>query len=67
MTPEFIAALTDELADYFGPEITDRAHASFDQNADSDAYAETIARFFEQAVWQSEMTSSVTQQQPTSP
>jgi len=50
MTPAFIAALTEELADYFGPEVTDRARASFDQAADSDAYAETIARFFEQAV-----------------
>ncbi len=50
MTPQFIAALTDELADYFGPEITERARASLKQAADSDTYAETIAQFFEQAV-----------------
>lgn len=50
MTPVFIAALTEELADYFGPEITDQARASLSETADGTAYAETIARFFEQAV-----------------
>jgi len=49
MKPDFIAALTDELADYFGPEITARARVSLQNTADSDAYAETIAAFFEQA------------------
>ena len=50
MTPEFIAALTEELADYFGSEIADQARASLSEPADGSAYAETIARFFEQAV-----------------
>jgi GMP synthase-like glutamine amidotransferase len=50
MTPEFIAALTDELADYLGPDVTARARVSFVESADSDAFAETIARFFEQAI-----------------
>lgn len=49
MAPAFIAALTDELADYLGPQVTARARASFSQPADSDAFAETVARFFEQA------------------
>ena len=49
MTPEFIAALTEEMADYLGPDVTATARASLTAPADSDAYAETIARFFEQA------------------
>ncbi len=49
MTPHFIHALTEELADYLGPEVTARARASLTKNADSHAYAETIVRFFEHA------------------
>ena len=49
MTPGFITALTEELSDYFGPSLTQKAKNSLTQPADSDAFAETIARFFEQA------------------
>lgn len=49
MTPGFIAALTEELSEYLGPQVTGRARASLAQTADSDAFAESIARFFEMA------------------
>ena len=52
MTPDFIAALTDELAEYLGADVNQKARASLSQTADNDAYAETIARFFEQATSQ---------------
>lgn len=49
MTPGFIAALTDELADKLGPEAVARARASLEEHSDMDAFAESVARFFEQA------------------
>ena len=50
MTPEFIAALTEELAEDLGPGRAARARASLASGtADQQAFAETIARFFEQA------------------
>jgi len=49
MTPDFIAALTEEIAPHLGPQVTGRARASLQQRADMEAYAETIARFFETA------------------
>ena len=49
MTPAFIAALTDEMADYLGPEVTARARASLAEPADGRAFAESVARFFETA------------------
>lgn len=49
MTPDFIAALTEEMAKDLGPETTARAHASLSERSDMAAFAEGIARFFEQA------------------
>ena len=49
MTDDFIAALTEELADDIGPALAARARASLDTPADSALYAESVARFFEQA------------------
>jgi len=49
MTPEFIAALTEELADRMGPDLTARARASLAEPADGAVFAESVARFFEQA------------------
>lgn len=49
MTPEFIADLTEELAGDMGPEVAARARASLAERADRTAFAESIARFFEQA------------------
>ncbi|SEQ14086.1 type 1 glutamine amidotransferase [Thalassovita taeanensis] len=50
MTPDFIAALTDELADKLPPAVLTQARASLTAPADTVAFAESIARFFEQAV-----------------
>ncbi len=47
MTPEFIAALTEELADDMGEAVATTARASLAERADTKAYAESIARFFE--------------------
>lgn len=49
MTPDFIAALTDEMADDLGPEVTARARASLSDTAHMPDFAESIALFFEQA------------------
>ena len=49
MTPDFIAALTEELRDDMGVEIYNQAHASLSETADQRAFAESIARFFERA------------------
>ncbi len=49
MTHDFITALTEELADAMGPEVHARAVASLSERSDMDIFAETIARFFEQA------------------
>lgn len=50
MSPAFIAALTEEMAADLGPEITRRARASLRAGpADAAPFAESIARFFEQA------------------
>ena len=50
MTPEFIAALTDELADKMGEDVAQSARASLEDRADMRVFAESIAQFFEQAV-----------------
>lgn len=50
MTREFFAALTDELAEQFGPALTAHAHGSLDEPADMQIFATSIAMFFEQAV-----------------
>lgn len=52
MTPGFIAALTEELAGAMGPEVAARARASLADRSDMQAFAESIALFFEQAVSQ---------------
>ncbi|WP_406647743.1 type 1 glutamine amidotransferase [Aliisedimentitalea scapharcae] len=49
MDSGFIAALTDELRDTLGPEVHDRARASLSEMADQQAFAESVARFFEHA------------------
>lgn len=49
MEPGFVRALTEEMADTLGPEICRAALASLKDPADQKAYAESIARFFEQA------------------
>ncbi|RFP89841.1 type 1 glutamine amidotransferase [Rhodobacteraceae bacterium 63075] len=47
MEPDFIAALTDYVADDLGEEVTLKARESFARQADMGPYAERIARFFE--------------------
>ncbi|MEM7521625.1 MAG: type 1 glutamine amidotransferase [Pseudomonadota bacterium] len=49
MTPEFIAALVEELGGKMGPEVTATARASLSRTADTEVFAQSIARFFEQA------------------
>lgn len=49
MTHGFITDLTEELADEMGPEVAARARASLTERADSVVFAESVARFFEQA------------------
>ena len=49
MTPAFIAALIDHLADDKPAEVITRARASLTKPADTQPFAESIARFFEQA------------------
>ncbi|KIN70454.1 Glutamine amidotransferase, class I [Sulfitobacter noctilucae] len=50
MDHTFITDLVDHYADEVGPEVTEAARASLASPADSIAFAEEIARFFEQAV-----------------
>lgn len=50
MEPGFVAALTEEMEPELGPEIVAQAQASMKNRADQQAFAESIARFFEQAV-----------------
>lgn len=47
MTPDFIAALVDELSDTMEKDVTDRARASLSQTADTLIFAESISQFFE--------------------
>jgi GMP synthase-like glutamine amidotransferase len=49
MSPDFIAALTQEMRDDLGPEHYAQAQNSLSQPADQAAFAESLARFFEQA------------------
>ncbi len=49
MSPGFIAALTDELADKLPPDVTVQARASLAQPAETDRIAAAIVRFFESA------------------
>ncbi|MFZ2100417.1 MAG: gamma-glutamyl-gamma-aminobutyrate hydrolase family protein [Oricola sp.] len=58
MTPEFIAALIEELGPKLGEEVIEKARASLDRKADYAVFAESIARFFEHAV---------SRRQPTDP
>lgn len=51
MSPGFIAALTEEMAATLGPDLTARARVSLTAGtADQRVFAESVARFFEQAV-----------------
>ncbi len=49
MSRDFIAALTGEMVDTLGPEATAAALRSLDSPADGMPFAESVARFFEQA------------------
>ncbi len=49
MSPGFIADLTEELAPHMGPDLTARARASLADRAHGGPFAESVARFFEQA------------------
>lgn len=49
MTANFIAALTEELAPAMGSELSGRARASLAETSDMQAFATSIARFFELA------------------
>ncbi|GAB4361553.1 MAG: glutamine amidotransferase [Oricola sp.] len=49
MTPEFIAALVEEYAGKLPADVVERARESLSQEADYREFAESIARFFEQA------------------
>ncbi|MCI5074801.1 type 1 glutamine amidotransferase [Oricola sp.] len=50
MTPDFIAALVEEYAGKLDPHVVATARASLAAKADYADFAETIARFFENAV-----------------
>ena len=60
MLPGFIAALTEDLADAMGPEVADAARASLAGMSDMTPYAESIARFFEQAAQPMAASKSIT-------
>lgn len=49
MSPDFIAALTEELADMLGPTLTAQARESLQVQSDQAEFAQSIARFFEAA------------------
>ncbi|MFC4217962.1 type 1 glutamine amidotransferase [Pseudophaeobacter arcticus] len=49
MSPEFITALTREMREDLGPERYAQAQDSLSQPADQAAFAESLARFYEQA------------------
>ena len=49
MSPGFIAALIEHLKDDKPAEVITRARASLAKPADTQPFAESIARFFEQA------------------
>lgn len=49
MTPGFLAALIEEFAPDFPPEVGTRARASLARSPEGPRFAEWIARFFEQA------------------
>jgi hypothetical protein len=50
MTPDFIAALVEEYAEKLPADVIEKARASLSEEADYREFAESIARFFEQAV-----------------
>ena len=49
MSPDFITALTEEMRSDLGSDLYTRAMASLATPADQPSYAESLARFFEQA------------------
>ncbi|MEC7258455.1 MAG: type 1 glutamine amidotransferase [Pseudomonadota bacterium] len=49
MSADFIAALTEDMAEALTPDQLARARASLDTPADGPAFGESVARFFEQA------------------
>lgn len=49
MSPGFITALTKEMRRDLGPDLYNQATASLGAPADQEAFAESLARFFEQA------------------
>lgn len=49
MTPEFVAALVEEYGETLGPEVAEVARNSLQRKADTEMFAESIAKFFETA------------------
>lgn len=49
MDPQFVTALTEEMRDQLGADLYDQAMETLRHPADQAAFAESIARFFEQA------------------
>ncbi|MEP2715020.1 type 1 glutamine amidotransferase [Pseudophaeobacter sp.] len=49
MSHDFIRALTEEIRPELGPDFYDKAQESLGHSADQSAFAESLARFFEQA------------------
>ena len=49
MTPEFMAALVAEYAKKLPTDVAKAAQSSLTEDADTEAYAESIARFFQSA------------------
>lgn len=49
MTHDFILALTEEMAGILGPDLTTHALTTLQERPDMDAFAESVAKFFEQA------------------
>lgn len=58
MTADFIAALTDEVADEIGPKLAARARTALAERSDMAAFSTSIARFFEQAARQSRTSTN---------
>ena len=64
MTAEFFAALTEEIGDELGEDIAQNAIGSMNRTSDMAVFAESVARFFEQA---NDRAGPVTPAQPINP
>ena len=50
MTPEFLAALVEEFAPHFTPEVGETARQSLAPGTEGPRFAEWVARFFERSM-----------------